>query len=241
MDIHEYEKTFRRDGTLQYQYFQILKDCEWHCRKCAARTVDSEQLAGGGGVGGFRRGNRGRPGLNIASEIRTCPTCGATGKWDRWDGTFKNANAASGLPQKLQMRILKHYGYTDVIEQRVRQAHALVIDHRFPMERWGAAEPRNPVDMPEEEIERKFQLLKKDESGNHNLLKSRACERCIDTGKRGYLFGIKFYYAGAEDWPSDCPPFGPDAERGCIGCGWYDVEEWRKKVASRLEIDEDDN
>ena len=106
------------------------------------------------------------------------------------------------------------------------------------MERWGTAELRNPVDMSEEEIERKFQLLKKDESGNHNLLKSRACERCIDTGKRGYPFGIKFYYAGAEDWPFDCPLFGSDAERGCFGCGWYDVAAWREALNRYIGDDE---
>ena len=236
MNIHEYEGTFRRDGTLQYQYFQILKDCEWHCRKCAAKIVDSEQLAGGGGVGGLRRGSRGRPGINIVSEIRTCPECGSTGKWDRWNGTFKNANAASGLPKKLQARILKHYKYIDVIEQRVRQVHALVIDHRFPMERWGEAEPHNPVDMSEDEIERRFQLLKKDDFGNHNLLKSRACERCLDTGKRGYPLGIKFYYGNTtEDWPPNCPPTGADAEEGCKGCGWYDFAAWRKELNEFIE------
>lgn len=238
MNINQYEETFKREGTLQYQYFQILKDREWHCRKCAARTVDSEQLAGGGGVGGLRRGSRCRPGLNIVSEIRSCPQCGSMGKWDRWDGTFKNANSASGLPKKLQAKILKHYGYTDVIEQRVRQEHALIIDHRFPMERWGAAEPRNPNDMSAQEIEKKFQLLKKDDAGNHNLLKSRACERCIATGKRGYPLGIKFYYAGSEDWPADCPNFGAEAEKGCFGCGWYDFAAWREALNRYIDKDE---
>lgn len=95
------------------------------------------------------------------------------------------------------------------------------------MERWGAAEETNPPEMTSEEISRKFQLLKKDASGNHNLLKSRACERCLATGKRGYPMGIKFYYAGDENWSSNCPKTGPDAERGCYGCGWYDVEAWR--------------
>ena len=95
------------------------------------------------------------------------------------------------------------------------------------MERWGGSEEKNPTQMDEQEIERKFQLLKKDSSGNHNLLKSRACERCIATGKRGYPMGIKFYYAGDENWPADCPVKGPEAERGCYGCGWYDFDAWR--------------
>lgn len=81
-----------------------------------------------------------------------------------------------------------------------------------------------------DEIKRKFQLLKKDDAGNHNLLKSRACERCIATGKRAYPLGIKLYYAGNEDWPADCPDFGPDAEQGCFGCGWYDFATWREAL-----------
>jgi hypothetical protein len=39
--------------------------------------------------------------------------------------------------------------------------------------------------------------------------------------------GIKFYYEGTEDWPTDCPASGKEAQRGCIGCGWYDFDKWR--------------
>ncbi|NES89595.1 MAG: restriction endonuclease, partial [Okeania sp. SIO2B9] len=37
------------------------------------------------------------------------------------------------------------------------------------------------LNMSETEIKQKFQLLKKDSAGNHNLLKSRSCEFCIKT------------------------------------------------------------
>lgn len=57
--------------------------------------------------------------------------------------------------------------------------------------------------MTPEEIEDKFQLLKKDDAANHNLLKSRACERCISTGIRQSPLGNTFYYEGSENWPSD--------------------------------------
>ena len=52
------------------------------------------------------------------------------------------------------------------------------------------------------------------------------------------LDGIKFYYAGAEDWPFDCPLFGSDAERGCFGCGWYDVAAWREALNRYIGDDE---
>lgn len=217
-------------GSLQSQYFQILMDQAPHCRKCAQQQIGSEQLAGGGGVQGLQRGNKSRPGIVIISESRFCPICGKRTMWDRWTGEFKEANSAAGISPKLQRRVLDTYDYHDSIEQRKRTAHELVVDHRFPMERWGAAELHNPDDMDESDIRRKFQLLKKDDSGNHNLLKSRACERCIATNKRGYPLGIKFYYAGTEDWPVDCPKTGPEAEQGCYGCGWYDFIAWREAL-----------
>lgn len=175
--------------------------------------------------------------MNIESKTQHCERCGTTGRWDRSNGTFKNSNSASGLPQALQKRILKQYNYTDTIEERKRQSHELIVDHRFPMERWGEAEDNNPIDMSAENIKDKFQLLKKDDSGNHNLLKSRACERCIATGKRGYPMGIKFYYKGTEDWPSDCPVSGKEAQRGCIGCGWYDFDKWCAALNAYLQND----
>ena len=92
--------------------------------------------------------------------------------------------------------------------------------------------------MSEQEIKRKFQLLKKDEGGNHNLLKSRACERCIAHKKRGTPLGIKFWYVGGEDWPLEVER-GPEAEPGCHGCGWYDFQAWRDALNKHLAEDGD--
>lgn len=227
MTLVEY-KNLIGDKTLQSRYFDILCDCNPHCRKCAQRAIGSEQLAGGGGVQGLERGSKNRPGFVIETTRQYCAACNAKTRWDRWTGEFKCSNSASGLSPTLQKRIFNYYNYIDSIEQRKRPAHELVIDHRFPMERWGAAELNNSSNMSEDEIHHKFQLLKKDESGNHNLLKSRACEHCIETGHRGYPLGINFFYSGDENWPDDCPASGLEAERGCIGCGWYDFETWRR-------------
>lgn len=103
------------------------------------------------------------------------------------------------------------------------------------MERWGNIEDSNPSTMTSEEIEDKFQLLKKDDAGNHNLLKSRACERCISTEIRQSPLGITFFYEGSENWPSDCPTSALEAKRGCIGCGWYNFDAWRIALNKALE------
>jgi hypothetical protein len=96
-----------------------------------------------------------------------CQTCQATRLGDFWTGEIKSANSAANIPVSLVQIILEVYAYTDAIEQRKRAAHELVIDHRFPMERWGDNEPPHLASMSESEIKQKFQLLKKDASGNH--------------------------------------------------------------------------
>ncbi len=233
MNADKYLKLFRGD-TYQKKYFEILMDKGWHCRECANKQVGSAQIAGGGGIQGLQRGTKKRPGIITETKTEYCDICGNSTNWDRWTGEFTEPNSASGIPKELQNRILAYYDYIDSIEQRRREAHELVIDHRFPMERWGSPEETNPSEMSDEEIERKFQLLKKDSSGNHNLLKSRACERCLETGKRGDPLGIFYYYEGDEDWPDNCPTKGPDAERGCIGCGWYNFNVWRDELNQTL-------
>ncbi|BAY97112.1 putative restriction endonuclease [Tolypothrix tenuis PCC 7101] len=222
-----------KTAPIQLKVFDLLSDHKWHCRKHEGKAVASDQYAGGGGIQGLQRGNKQRAGLVIETESKYCEVCGRKVKWDRWTGEIKSANSAANIPKSLVQRILQVYSYTDVIEQRKRAAHELVIDHRFPMERWGDNEPPHLISMSDIEIQKKFQLLKKDTSGNHNLLKSRSCERCINTGKRGTPFGIRFWYQAGEDWPS-IHKRGAEAEDGCIGCGWYDFEAWRNALNLKL-------
>jgi len=222
-----------REDRSQYRVRLLLSDNQWHCRSCEGKTVASDQYAGGGGIQGLQRGNSKRDGLVIERRRHYCETCGKKTTWDRWTGETQTANAAANVPAKLVERILQVYGYRDSIENRRREKHELVIDHRFPMERWGQSEPAHDSAMTDEQIRQKFQLLKKDQAGNHNLLKSRACERCIATKKRGTPLGINFWYVGGEDWPLEAER-GPEAEPGCHGCGWYDFQAWREALNKHL-------
>ncbi|NES99419.1 MAG: restriction endonuclease [Sphaerospermopsis sp. SIO1G1] len=222
-----------KNAKLQSKVFELLSDRKWHCRTHEGNKIASKQYAGSGGIKGLKRGNKSRSGLVIETKIEYCEVCLEKTYWDRWTGERQAANAPTNIPNQLVKKILQVYSYTDVIEQRKREKHELVIDHRFPMERWGKIETPHLSSMSEEEIRKKFQLLKKDASGNHNLLKSRSCERCIKTGKRGTPFGIRFWYQGGEDWPSQYQK-GDEAEKGCIGCGWYDFEKWRNALNQKL-------
>src|SRR5690606_41582862 len=66
----------------------------------------------------------------------------------------------------------------------------------FRSQRWITKESANPDDMPETEIRKKFQLL----SNQTNMWKSRYCDTCVKTGKRGDFMGTKWFYAGDENW-----------------------------------------
>lgn len=228
-----------KKGSLQRKVFALLSDNKWHCRGHEISHIPTGQYAGGGGIQGLQRGTRTRPGIVIESKNEHCAKCRRITKWDRWTGKNKSTNAPSNIPPKLQKRILEYYGYQDSMEMRVRPCHEIIIDHRFPMERWGSAEQKNNVDMKTDEIQRKFQLLKFDGSSNHNLLKSRACENCIKTGNRGTPFGINFFYHGTERWDEDIPKRGKEAEKGCIGCGWYDLHEWREELNKFIQKNQD--
>ena len=239
MEYHTFEEIsnfFNNKDSKQAKVFNLLKDKQWHCRECEGTPLNIGQYAGGGGIQGLERGTKSRSGLVIEERISSCKICQKQTKQDRLTGEVKTSNAASGISHKLIRRVLEAYDYTDVVEERKRAKHELVVDHRFPMERWGGIEEKNSSDMPEEEIVQKFQLLKKDEGGNHNLLKSRACEQCIKTGKRGYPFGIKYWYEGDENWSPEIPKVGKEAEKGCIGCGWYDTKTWRESLNNSASI-----
>jgi len=136
------------------------------------------------------------------------------------------------ISKKLKKRILSTLNFYDAFEAKKRKTTTLIPDHKFPEIRWGDdTKEKNSDDMSEEEINDKFQLL----NNRRNLQKREVCRDCYQTGQRGYPYGIKFYYEGDEHWPEDVPKRGSEAEKGCIGCGWYDIEAWRKNLNKHLE------
>ena len=145
-----------KPDAIQRKVFNLLSDRQWHCRNCEGKHIASGQYAGGGGIKGLQRGNKTRPGLIIVKKNEFCLQCQKKTRWDRWTGEIREANAAANVPKKLTQRILELYSYTDVIEQRKRSAHELVIDHRFPMERWGSIEESLSINMDEDKIRQKF-------------------------------------------------------------------------------------
>ncbi len=125
----------------------------------------------------------------------------------------------------LRKRIVKVLGGVDVYED-VANPHCLP-DHKFSEIRWDdSTKADNPDSMTDKEIRDKFQLL----TNQRNQQKREVCRTCYQTGRRGTLYGIPFYYEGGPTWDPAIPQKGKAAEKGCIGCPWYDIAEWRRQL-----------
>lgn len=130
---------------------------------------------------------------------------------------------------QLRKKIIKTLKRYDVYEERINDN--VLPDHKFSEIRWDEkTAEENPNDMTEEEIKAKFQLL----TTQRNLQKKEVCRNCYQTNKRGYPYGIPFYYKGDENWDENIPKIGKEAEKGCEGCGWYDIAKWKEELIKKI-------
>lgn len=120
------------------------------------------------------------------------------------------------IPNEMRDRILKLFNYTDAFTG-ASISSTPEIDHKVPFSR--LEKDIDVSNMNDDEIKDNFQLL----TGEHNLLKDRACTHCINNNKRPAFLGIDFWYKGNEDYIDSCD-----------GCGWHDGINWRKEVSSKL-------
>jgi len=138
-------------------------------------------------------------------------------------------NSYETWTKKLRDRIIKVLNYTEVYENKYKP-HCLP-DHKFPEIRWDAeTKAVNSENMTNDEIKNKFQLL----TNQHNEQKREVCRKCFQTNKRGFPFGIKYFYIGNEDWSPEIPLKGKKAEDGCRGCFWYDMAKWRESLNKKV-------
>jgi len=132
---------------------------------------------------------------------------------------------------KLRNHIINLLSSFDAFEAKVTRKEGLLPDHKFPEIRWDAATKRDTLSgLDDSEIKRDFQLL----SNQRNQQKREVCRNCFQTGNRGTVYGIPFFHSGTEKWDPLIPKIGKEAERGCAGCGWYDINAWRSALISKL-------
>lgn len=200
--------------------FDILIDGEWHCRNC---EIDNANFA-------RRIQDIKEYGYTISTHINYhCPICG-NHKSTRLqlvpiDRVELAGNGYETWSPALRKRILKLLNNYDVYE--CCYSKHILPDHKFSEIRWdNDTKSINPDSMTDDEIKAKFQLL----SNQRNQQKREVCRHCFQTGTRGSIYGITFFYEGGKEWDPAIPIKGKDAEKGCIGCPWYDIERWRNEI-----------
>lgn len=128
---------------------------------------------------------------------------------------------------QFKKRVIRLFNGINAYESKKTPEKSLIPDHKFSEVRWDEnTKSTNPMEMSDEEIIAKFQLL----DNQRNQQKREVCRACAQSGIRGSIFGIDFYPEGARTWDPSIPQKGKLAERGCIGCPWYDIEAWRRAV-----------
>lgn len=218
------ESSLFKEGTKLHRVFTILADQEWHCGKHelpGTQPAKAIQII---------RQN----GFDIENKTVYCEVCQEKTVHRRLVSLtpIRESFVRLQIPQRLRQRILAHYKNREAITLRVLQPAQLEVDHRFPQVRWSKDEHFD-LDMPDEDIGRLFQLLTRE----NNLWKSRYCEACKDTGKRGTFIGINFFASGGPLWD---PSIAADDEKGCYGCFWYDPSAWRDSLNAILNEESED-
>lgn len=128
---------------------------------------------------------------------------------------------------QFKARVIRLLRERNAFEARSTKKYALIPDHKFSEVRWDAeVKDGNTMNMSDEEIIQKFQLL----DNQRNQQKREVCRKCFQEGLRGTIYGINYFYEGTEVWDVDIPSKGREAEKGCLGCPWYDIEEWRRHL-----------
>lgn len=132
---------------------------------------------------------------------------------------------------QFKARVMRLLNGINAYECKPTTPKGLIPDHKFSEIRWDKdTKAENPMDMSDEDVVQKFQLL----DNQRNQQKREVCRNCFQTGKRGVIYGIPFFYNGGPDWDNTIPIVGKIAEKGCIGCAWYDIERWRSELLKQL-------
>lgn len=210
-----------KPNTTSYNDYEVMKDLQAHCTRCELKSSQAKTW----------QTWRDAYGLQFAETFpesgrydirKKCPTCNATTVHRQLATLERNINtsARSGISAKLATRIKVLLKYEEAFWLRQLAGNLLEVDHKFPQIRWNTDEDENE-NLTDEELMAKFILLTR----SNNLLKSRNCERCVKTNKRGNFPGIYFWFEGDENWTAE-----PHDEKGCVGCFWYDPYKWREEL-----------
>ena len=211
---------FKKDTTSYYD-FEIMSDLKWHCTKCELKSGQAKTWQVWRQMG-IQLGKNEKGNFYKKIFCKNCKNQTIHRKLEMLS-LSKETKIRSGIPQKLARKVKAVLKFEEAMFLRKMMPRELEVDHKFPQVRWGKDEGKNDPKMSEAEIKDKFILL----SRSNNLLKSRYCESCHRTGKRGCFPGIRYWHKGKEDWDKTIDKHD---ERGCVGCFWYDPYKWRDEL-----------
>lgn len=136
-----------------------------------------------------------------------------------------------GFTKQFKARVIRLLKQRNAFEAKVTPVKSLIPDHKFSEVRWDEeTKAENSMDMTDDEIIQKFQLL----DNQRNQQKREICRKCFQEGVRGTIYGIDYFYKGTKLWDKNISTKGKAAEKGCEGCPWYDIEEWRNCLNKTL-------
>ena len=223
--LYNQEKYWNNSRSIETKnIFNILKDNKWHCRNCDIKNPNFARRI-------QELKERGYTISTIPNYY--CPTCGNKRSTRLMLLPINRVELAGNgyetWSQHLRKRIFKVLKGIDAYENKFNKN--CLPDHKFSEIRWdNDTKSKNPDNMTDEEIRAKFQLL----TNQRNQQKREICRHCFQTGERGTIFGIEYFYKGTKKWDNTIPQKGKLAEKGCIGCPWYDIQKWREFLSKKL-------
>lgn len=207
------------EWTQIYKIFEILSDLEWHCSEHElpwSQPAKALQM--------IRQAwyKMEQVGANYEKRM-FCEVCQRKTPFRKLVSLEKEEESierTKSLNTKLKERIIKLFWNKDAFLDYEPTWRKIEVDHRIPQVRWLEKE-EDYINMTDEQLLDKFMLLVRE----HNLLKSRNCERCERTWKRQSFFGINFFYEWDENYNEDL---------WCKWCWWYNPEKWREKLNKKI-------
>lgn len=219
----EFWDTKPRAGTTK-EFFDKLAEGGWKCGACEMPRNPNPQR---------RVQDLKEFGYTIATDLaRFCQNCQKNTRQRILLPIMRGGNQGNGYETwspTLRKRIIQVLGGIDVYENSSNSN--CLPDHKFSEIRWDDnTKAENPDTMSDSDIREKFQLM----TNQRNQQKREVCRNCFQTGNRGIIFGIPYFYESSTTWDKSIPKKGKMAEKGCIGCPWYDIQAWREHLYNSI-------
>ena len=211
----------KKKSTETFSVFEKLLTGNWECRGCGVGKINDQPPA--------RIRDIKKSGYVVATKTLGCKSCGKRTYHDLLLPFTIESRPRSEFRRHLSEattdRIINVLQSTDIFFNVKRPKAELLIDHKFPSQRWTEIESDNDL-LSDEGVRQKFQLL----TNQTNMMKSRACDACCDSGERPSFLGIHWFYSGDKTWDRSVQNYG----RGCYGCPWFDIDIWRQSINKAL-------